>query len=71
MAGVAITLQSQAVSGGNTDDTITTTEYSDSTAAAAAVTNSLLPVTTPLALDGTALKKRHIPLASIKEIVSL
>lgn len=71
MSGVAITLVGPSLSGGTGGDTVTTQEYADSTAAAAAVTNGLLPVTTPLAADGTALKKRHIPIANIREILSL
>lgn len=73
MAGVQINFSPAGnTSGGNLGDAIKTTEYADSTAADAAITaRNTLPVTTPTALDGTALKKQHIPVAAIKTIVSL
>lgn len=71
MAGVAITLKSDNVAGGSGGDTITTTEYTTSANAASAVTNGLLPVTTPVDGQGDTLKERHIPLTSIQQIVSL
>lgn len=70
---VAITLVSAGnTSGGNIADTITTAEYATSAAADTAITTKgTLPVTTPVAADGTALKSRNIPVAAIKQIVTL
>lgn len=73
MAGVAITLNGPAFSGGSGADTITTAEYANAAAADAAITaRGTLPVTTPVDLaSGTALKSRNIPVVSILQIVSL